>query len=136
MPWAPRATVLALTALLQVACARSVTPTQPPVNLTDVLHRGAAIPLADYINNARQGIKANGEWAITREEDERTGGSVSHTTIWVERVTAESRVNVRLDFRDGLYGLVITGSQGLPLAEQDCVLRLNENLRAAIGLEP
>lgn len=76
------------------------------------------------------------EWVVEREEDERAGGRVAHTTIWIARVAGDSRVTVRLDFRDGLYGLVITSSQGLPLEDQDCVLRLNEDLRAAIGLEP
>ena len=137
MTWLRRIAVAALPALFALnlaACAGSVRPLDPPTMLVDVLKMGAEVPLEDYIDQARQGITESGEWTIDREEDERTGGRVSHTTVWVVRSTEDSRVDVRLDFRDGMYGIVITGSTGLSNEDQDCVVRLDQAIHAAIGL--
>lgn len=56
----PRAPILLAVFATSLACARSVTPTQPPVNLTDVLRLGATVPLEDYIDQARAGIDTSG----------------------------------------------------------------------------
>lgn len=125
---------LLLTLSLAPACASSVRPIQPRSGLVDVLKMGAEIPLEDYADQARAAISESG-WTVEKEEDERTGGRVSHTTLWIHRISGESRVDVRLDLRDGMYGIVITASQGLPADEQECVLELDEAIHRAIGLE-
>ena len=125
---------LLLAVSLSTACASSVSPIQPRTGLVDVLKLGAEVPLEDYAEQARAAITESG-WTIEKEEDERTGGRVSHTTLWIHRISGESRVDVRLDLRDGMYGIVITASQGLPADEQECVLELDEAIHRAIGLE-
>lgn len=115
-------------------CARSVRPIQPASALTDVLRHGKAVPHEASVELVREGIESAG-WVIERDEVERTGGRISHTTMWVHRVRDETRVDVRVDVRDGMYGLIITASKGLPRNDADWVVLLDESIRDALGID-
>ncbi|MEM7155220.1 MAG: hypothetical protein AAF799_20395 [Myxococcota bacterium] len=115
-------------------CARSVRPIQPPSGLTDVLRQGKAVPHEAFVELVREGIES-ATWVIERDEVERTGGRISHTTMWIHRVRDETRVDVRVDVRDGMYGLIITASKGLPRNDADWVVLLDESIRDALGID-
>ena len=124
------------TCLCLPACARSVRPILPPSAQVDVLRRGAEVPLETYIDLVRRAVTDAG-WTIDRSEDERTGGRISHTTLWVSRVREDpaTTVKVRLDVRDGMYQIITTASEGLPREDADWVLVLDETIRGALGID-
>ena len=129
-----RALPLLIALSVSFACASTVRPTNPPNSLIDVLRQGKDVPHEAYVELVRGAVESAG-WVVERDEVERTGGRISHTTMWTYRERDDTRVDVRLDVRDGMYQLIVTASHGLPKEDQDWVLKLNDSILAALGID-
>lgn len=114
------------------ACATTSRPISPrsPV---DVLKLGAELPHEDIVGPVRRVIGEQG-WTVETEEETRTGGRVSSTMFKLVKTEGDIKINVRLDVFDGMYTIILTGSQGFPRGHDEWVIDLDFAIQDALGI--